>query len=229
MRWASPPESVGGRRGRASGSRGRRRPGTAGGCAISRTSSPAIFLLVGGRASSSLKCASSSPSGVRQISSSVRSRNRTAAASSRRRLPPQVEHSTSPTRCSQLAAQGRREPRGFFERRVEALVLEAEQRPRRSSCACRRRRRRSTLRPCRGGRSGGAWRRAGRTARRAARRRAPTAPRASAETAALSAAGQRPTAPCGQRQLRIAQQGGRVGAGLRAQALRRPGTSRASC
>ena len=40
------------------------------------------------------------PSGRRQKSSIVRLRSRTAAASSRSRLPPQTEHSTSSTRCS---------------------------------------------------------------------------------------------------------------------------------
>ena len=113
---------------------------------------------------------SSVPSGSRQSSSIVRSRSRTAEASSRSRLPPQVEHSTSPTRCSQLAAHGRREPRGFFQRRIQPLVLKAEQRPLRFSCACRRRTRRSNPRRCRATRCGAAWPPADRTARRAARR-----------------------------------------------------------
>ena len=59
----------------------------------------------------------------------MRSCSRTAEASSRSRLPPQVEHSTSPTRCSHLLRKRRREPRRFFQAPDTALELKAEQRP----------------------------------------------------------------------------------------------------
>ena len=84
------------------------------------------LLLARGRASSFSTCASSSPSGSAADLVDVRSRNRTAAASSRSRLPPHSLQSISSTRCSSSAAQARRELRGFFEGRVEAFVLKAE-------------------------------------------------------------------------------------------------------
>ena len=61
----------------------------------SRISSPAIFF---SRSSSFhfLITLLNVPSGIRQIPSMVKSRKRTAAASSRNRLPPQEPHSTSP-------------------------------------------------------------------------------------------------------------------------------------
>ena len=61
------------------------------------------LLLVRPRASTSSLARASSPSGVRPIWSSVRSRNRTAAASSRSRLPPHSLQSISPTNCSSSA------------------------------------------------------------------------------------------------------------------------------
>ncbi len=126
MRCISPPESVGAGRASVRYSRPDVDQELQRDCG-SRGSDFAGDLALGGRrASRPVNSASSLPSGRRQISSIVRPRNRTAAASSRSRLPPQTEHSTSSTRCSSSAAEAGRNAAGFFERRIEALVLEAK-------------------------------------------------------------------------------------------------------
>ena len=147
--------------------------------------------------------------------------SRTAAASSRSRLPPQVEHSTSSTRCSSLLRKAGDKPRGFFERRIEPLELKAEQRPF------------VFLALAVGEDVDPLLARAVQhdppllgvelierhVERHAAC--APTAPRASSSNSGVLGRGHKPTAPLGQRQLRIAQQGRRIRAGLRAQAFAR--------
>ena len=224
------------RRGRASGSRGRRRRRNCSRLLISRSSSPAILLLARRQLPGRRISRCSSPSGMRQISSIVRSRNRTAAASSRSRLPPHVEQSTSPTRCSSRARKRGESRDGFFERRVEALVLEAEAQPAPSLPAFASLRlrlspaRRSTPRPCRAA----SIRRclAVELLERHVERNAACrgqAPRASRANSGCARSGHSATRPLGERQLRIAQQRRRIRAGLRRPALRTPGTSRADC
>ena len=194
---------------------------------ISRTSSPAIFRSRGVELPACRTRRSSSPSGRRQISSIVRPRNRTAAASSRSRLPPHGRALDLVDQVLQPRRGTRRQRGGFFQGRVEALVLEAERAAVRAAVFLRSRLPSAVehveplLARAVHDEPAVAWRRAGRTARRRARRCRGQSRRASAANSAAVRLGPQGDRPLGERELRVAQQRGRVRAGLRAQPFAR--------
>ncbi len=148
IRCASPLDSVAAPR-PASGTPTPRRSGTARRFLISRSSSPAILRSRAFSFQPLIVRLQVRPAAAGTDRRSSRSEDRTAAASSRRRLPPHTEHSTSSTRCSSRVAKRGRQPRGFFQGGIESLELKAEQRSRSRPWRCRQAKRRTTARPCR--------------------------------------------------------------------------------
>ena len=225
---ASRRRRASGRAGRASGSPARRRPGTAAGCgsrgsARRRSSARRASSFQLWNSSQQLAQRQAAELVDRPAAEAARPRRRRAAGCRRRR-----EHSTSSTRCSSSPRKPGDSAAGFFQRRIEALVLEAEERwprpPDRTAgfrrAACRAVHVEPLLARAVQDQPAVAARRvrSNGTSSGNARARAQSASSIGANSR-LSASGHRPTRPLGERELRIAQQRGRVRAGLRAQSF----------
>ena len=172
--------------GSASDNRGRHRPGTAGGCVISRSSSPATCCCVLRQLQVLEERQRLRQRPVARCRRGCGPGNGTAAASSRSREPWQVGAGHLADQVIELLAIDEADARRLVDGREEALVLEAHEPERPASVrlfcrfAARSASAQSTLRPCRAGRPAAAPGPAAQTAYPARSRRAGPAPRQSA-------------------------------------------------